>query len=163
MYIMSCYKDSELQFDSEMVLCIEEREDNFFTSDDASYNKKHDNVMFITWSGKYDTFCVKGKRQNAGKRDFAPYSFCLETDDLLIEFLRTMVSDNYINVTLYNYNNIYNDGCELDVYDYDYEFFEDNKEIDYELVAYDGICLSESSKNVRRMLSMLKNSYNIEK
>jgi hypothetical protein len=151
------YNDSELQFDSSLVLCIEECEDSSYELGNMPTDKV-DNVMFIYWNASENTFCIKGKRQNIGKRDYPPYSFCLDTIDLVIDFISSLTSDNIINATLYNYNNI---DSQEDVYLLDYEFFESNKDTNYELAGYDGIVLKKSKKRIATFLRMVKEAYNL--
>jgi len=150
------YNDSELQFDSNLVLCIEECEDSSYELGRMPTDKI-DNVMFIYWYASENTFCIKGKRQNIGKRDYPPYSFCLDTIDSVIDFISSLTSDNCINTILYNYNNL---NSHEDIYELDYEFFEQNKDVNYELAGYDGMVLMKSKKRIATFLRMLKDTYN---
>ena len=153
------YKDSDLQFDSKLVLCIEECEY------DNTVINNIDHRMFIVWSPLQNTFCIKGKRQNVGGRDYPPYSFCFESINSVVEFINSLTCDNKINVTLYNYNNI--DGLESDspqdcLYNLDYEFFEINMDPNYELSGCEGFSASTDAAFIASMLRSVKEAFNID-
>lgn len=142
------YNGSELQMDTELILCIEEH-------DNIHKPKSIDNKIFIGWDINEKNYYVRGKRQDIGSRKFVPYAFNSDSTKSLYIFLSFVVSDSRpISVILYNYNNISNS----DVTDLTYEFFEDNAEKNKEISAYDNVKLNNC--DIIKMLYMLKNMYN---
>lgn len=142
------YNDSELQMDTQFILCIEEHD-----------NKKDENSidtrLFIGYSSRDDDYFVRGKRQDMGSRKFVPYGFRCDSEDELDDFIYFVVGPrSSTSIILYNFNNlegIYDD-------DLTYEFFESHIDRDYEVVAYDGVKLRRSQ--ITKYLRMLKNTYN---
>lgn len=142
------YNGSELQMDTELILCIEEH-------DKLDNPKSIDNKIFIGWDINEKNYYVRGKRQDIGFRKFVPYAFNSDSTKSLYIFLSFVVSDSRpISVILYNYNNISNS----DVTDLTYEFFESNAEKNKEISAYDNVKLNNC--DIIKMLYMLKNMYN---
>jgi len=142
------YNDSELQMDTQFILCIEEHD-----------NKKNENSidtrLFIGYSSRDDDYFVRGKREDMGCREFVPYGFRCDSEDELYDFIEFVVGPrSSTSIILYNFNNlegIYDD-------DLTYEFFESHTDRDYEVVAYDGVKLRRSQ--ITKYLRMLKNTYN---
>jgi hypothetical protein len=142
------YNDSELQQDTFLILCLEEVDD-----DDI------DNRVFIGWCNGTKNFIVRGKRTDIGPNQFVPYSFHCETANALYTFLEfTLGKTANLNMTLYNYNNIYNtlledEGDCKSTNVLTYEFFEAHMHKDYEISGYDMAKLSR--KHMLRYLKML--------
>lgn len=140
------YNDSDVQFYSRLILCIEERDSK---TDPVSI----DNRIFIGWCHDAQEYFVRGKRQDMSTSNYIPYAFqCKFTDDLydFIEFL--LGAKGKKSLTLYNYNNIYPET------DLTYEFFEDLMNYNYEIAGYDNIKLSRH--HIKKQLRLLKNIYN---
>lgn len=150
------YNDSDLQMDSKLILCIEEydnrEEQNFI-----------DTRLFIGWSNQDNDYFVRGKRQDIGSIEFVPYAFRCDSTDELFDFIEFVVGPGKNkSVTLYNFNNIdTNSNFSVENLKDDeltYEFFEENMDKNYEIVAYDGIKIRRSQ--FKKYLRMLKNMYN---
>lgn len=145
------YKDSELQMDSSLILCIEEH-DNKENFDSI------DNRIFIGYDITDNDYYVRGKRQDSTRCEYVPYAFhCDSANELydFIEFVTGGILDN-ISIILYNYNNISNELSD----DLTYDFFEDQMDSSYEIVAYDRVTLNRDL--MVKNLNMLKNMYNWE-
>ena len=143
------YNDSELQMDTEFILCIEEH------TDDDVIDNSIDTRLFIGYSSRDDDFYVRGKRQDIGSREFVPYAFrCVSSNDLydFIEF--ALGNCKRASVVLYNFNNL--DGFKDDELTYD--FFERTMDRNYEVAAYDGVKLKRGK--IIKYLRMLRNMYN---
>ena len=144
-----CYKDSDLQMDSRLVLCIEEH-------DSKKDKKSIDNRLFIGWSNKDNDYFIRGKRQDIGKHEFVPYSFRCKSSNDLYDFIQfTIGGCKTTSLVLYNFNNMYNFYDD----DFTYEFFEENIDRNYEIAAYDNIRINSY---IKKYLRMLKNMYNWE-
>lgn len=144
---MMTYKDSELQLDSRLILCIEEH-------DSKENENSIDNRMFIGWSFKKNEFFIIGKRQDTGFLEFVPYVFYCKTVDETYEFIRFVIGTRETtSLVLYNYNNT------LDKEDNElsYEFFEMYMDKNYEISAYDNVRLNKGK--LTSLLRMLKCIY----
>lgn len=144
------YNDSENQTNSQLILCIEEK-------DGIQGPNSVDTRMFIGWNRGVNDFFVRGKRQDINDKEFVPYAFHCECASDLYDFIDFVVGvDENISLTLYNFNNI----DEMKDCDMTYEFFEDNMDRNYEIVAYDHMQLKRST--ILKCLKMLRNTYNWE-
>jgi hypothetical protein len=138
------YNDSELQMDSQFILCIEELD-----------NSSIDTRLFIGYSELDNDYYIRGKRQDTGSREFVPYAFRCNSTNGLYDFIEFVIcSYNKINIILYNFNNL--EGTNDD--ELTYEFFESQTDRDYEVVAYDGVKLKR--RQIKKYLRILKNTYN---
>lgn len=138
------YNGSELQMDSKLILCIEEK----------TNQNSIDNRLFIGWSNKDNDYYVRGRRQF---KDCVPFAFRCESTDKLYDFIKFIVETNNVSIILYNYNNI----DSLGVVNYDeltYEFFEEYIDKHYEITAYDNIKVKRSQ--IKKHLKMLRELYN---
>jgi hypothetical protein len=138
------YNDSELQMDTNFILCIEEQDSELI-----------DTRLFIGYSEIDNSYYVRGKRQDLGNKEFVPYAFyCNSTCDLY-DFIECVICPySRINIILYNFNNL--EGKNND--DLTYEFFEEHIDRNYEVVAYD--CINLKRKMMKKYLRILKNTYN---
>jgi hypothetical protein len=140
------YNDSELQMDTQFILCIEEYD-----------NRSIDTRLFIGYSSRDDDYFVRGKRQDIGSKEFVPYAFRCESTNDLYDFIEFAIGPrSRSSVILYNFNNL--EGIHDD--DLTYEFFEEHIDRDYEVAAYDHVKLKRSQ--IKKYLRMLKNTYNWE-
>ena len=142
------YNDTELQMDTNLILCIEEHD---CEHDDTLI----DNRVFIGWNIQDSDYYVRGKRQDTKNSKYVPYAFhCDSTSDMynFIEFV--MGTKRNVSVTLYNYNNI----DEMADSDLTYDFFEEQMDHQYEIVAYDDVKLKRSQ--TVKYLRMLQSTYN---
>lgn len=144
----SYYQDSELQMDSNLILCIEEK-----------HNDNVDSRIFIGWSTSDNDFYVRGKRVGKKNNDkYVPYAFhCEKVSDLCNFLLFVIGRECNASITLYNYNNIDNVSDD----DLTYEFFEELMDKYYEIAGYDNAQLSK--KMLVSYLNMLKKTYNWSK
>ena len=143
------YTDSEIQTDTELILCIEEYEDK-------TYNQTSiDNRIFIGYSMADKDFYVRGKRQDIRDREYVPYAFRSEYESVLHNFVSFAVGkNNPLSITLYNYNNkVYKTPD-----DYNYEFFETHMDPNYAIATYD--CKELDKADFFNYLSILKFTYN---
>jgi hypothetical protein len=141
------YNDSELQMNSQLILCIEENEDK---------NDKiiTDTRMFIGWDNDHKNYFVRGKREDTKTSSCVPYGFKCDSKESLNDFVKFILGDSNINIILYNFNNI----NEMDYTDLTYEFFENNMDRNYEITGYDNVKLRH--KQFQTLLLLLKNMYN---
>lgn len=129
------YRDSELQMDSHLILCIEELE----VKDDF---KTLDNRIFIGWDKETQQFYLRGKRQNIGSKDFVPYALSYSSADNLFDFIQFTVGTNETSsVVLYNFNNV--NRLKLD--DLTYDYLESLIDKNYEIAGYDRVKIRRKS------------------
>lgn len=144
------YLDSEIQGQSELVLCIEER-------DKKSNYSSIDTRLFVIWSDSKDSYLIWGKRQDINNHTFVPYTFRVETISELYDFIDLVIGKTYSS-TIYNYNNI-ESGKK---YYLTYEFLEKYMDRRYEVVAYDNVKKKNSYKFLATNLNLLKSVYNVK-
>ena len=147
------YKDSELQMDINLILCIEEHDPDL---DQDSVDTR----LFIGWNNLDNDYFIRGKRENIYSKDFVPYAFHCDSTDELYDFIEFVVGkQRKTSIILYNYNNIngYTD-FKLKADDLTYDFFEKYMDRNYEIAAYDGINLRR--REIKKYLRLLKNMYN---
>jgi hypothetical protein len=135
------YTDSYLQNNSEIVLCIEER-------DDERNYRFIDTRLFVFWDELTNDFVIAGKRDGA---QYIPYVFhCADTDSVL-SFIKLTIGNRKCSMVYYNYNNLFQQQ------DITYEYFEQNMNETYEIVAYDNIEINY--KKLKTTLRAIKNIY----
>ena len=141
------YNDSNLQMNSQLMLCIKERDNK---------ENKHsiDTVMFIGWSYTDNAYYIRGKRQDICDSNFVPYAFHCENDYDLYNFIEFVVgSKKTSSIILYNFNNI----SEMECNDITYEFLEENMNFNYEIAGYDNVKVKRLE--IVKYLKMLKNVF----
>ena len=142
------YLDSDIQTDTMLILCIEE-------CDNKSEENAIDNRVFIGWSITDKDFFIRGKRQNFGKCEYAPYAFRTKNIDSLYDFLEFVIGcRSNASVKLYNYNNVVN----WDPDEITYDFLEQYLDANYEIAGYDNINIDYV--RITRLLKMVKTCYN---
>ena len=133
------------QTDSYLTLCIEER-----GNDDYSTIK---NRLFFSYDVEQETYVVYGKCHRLDT-DNEAYFFRADKSTDMYKFVKFVIGKESCNsYTLYNYNNM-----PFDLEGVDYDFMESNRDVRYEIAAYDEIQLSK--RRFRKNLRMLKNVYN---
>ena len=133
------------QTDSYLTLCIEERGD-----DDYSTIK---NRLFLSYDVDQESYVVYGK-SNRSATDNEPYFFRADKSTDMYKFVKFVIGKESCNsYTLYNYNNM-----PFDLEGVDYDFMESNRDVRYEIAAYDEVRLSK--RDFRKNLRMLKYVYN---
>ncbi len=143
------YNDSELQMDTNFILCIEEY-------DNKKSKNPIDTRLFIGYSSKDDDYYVRGKRQDIGSKEFVPYAFRCDSTNDLYDFIEFAVGPrSKTSIILYNFNNL--EGTIIDD-DLTYEFFESCIDRNYEVAAYDNVRLKRHQ--ITKYLRILKNTYN---
>ena len=140
------YNDSELQMSSRFILCIEE-------IDRINMNSPIDTRLFIGWSKKDNEYFVRGKRSDIRQTQFVPFAFQCKSKYDLYEFIEFAVGKE-INITFYNFNNIY----ALPTTDLTYELFEKQMDKNYEVTGYDKVSMTRSK--IVKLLKLLKHTYN---
>lgn len=136
------YNDSNLQMNSQLILCIKEHDNNDLI----------DTIMFIGWDYTDNVYYIRGKRQDICDKNFVPYAFQCENVYEMYNFIEFVIGcKKTSSIILYNFNNI----TEMECNDITYEFLEENIDINYEIAGYDNV-------KVRRLqlvkyLKMLKN------
>ena len=139
------YNDSNLQMNSQLILCIKEHDN---TKDKSSI----DTIMFIGWSYTDNLYYIRGKRQDISDKNFVPYAFKCENEIDIYNFIEFVVgSNNTSSIILYNFNNI----SEMECNDITYEFLEENMDINYEIAGYDKVKVARLE--IVKCLKMLKN------
>ena len=133
------------QTDSYLTLCIEERGD-----DEYSTVK---NRLFLSYDVDQESYVVYGK-SNRLATDNEPYFFRADKSTDMYKFVKFVIGKESCNsYTLYNYNNM-----PFDLEGVDYDFMESNRDVRYEIAAYDEVRLSK--RDFRKNLRMLKYVYN---
>jgi hypothetical protein len=143
------YNDSELQTDTHFVLCVEE-------CDNTNDKYPIDTRLFIMWHEKNKDYMVRGRRQDVRTSNYVPYAFHCETARNLYDFMKLVMDNARVNITLYNFNNI---GL-MCLNDITYEFLEDGMNKNYEVTGYDDCILNKY--DILKYLKILKNTYNWE-
>ena len=139
------YEDSDMQFTSKPVLCVEEY-------DHVHLGRKKGNVdmrMFIYFDDETEHYVVYGRRNEKKKSlpKYVPFRFEATKMRSMIEFMMySMDRDSRCSTTLYNFNNMMEEDVELC-----YEFFEDNMSSSYEIVGYDDeqICYKTFERSLK--------------
>ena len=143
------YNDSELQFNSKLILCIEE-------CDELTDENLIDTRVFIGWNHMSKDYFIFGKRQDTSNSAYVPFFFHCTKAQNLYDFVWGIIDmDNTVTVTLYNYNNI---TAEQNL---SYEFFENNMDPNYEIIAFDDVN-TVKKKSILKYLSMLRHMYTYE-
>ena len=139
------YTDSELQTNTQLILCIEE-------CDSRSTICPIDARLFIGWCHETATFFVRGRRDDTLTSNYVPYAFhcILECD--LYNFIKFVLGESNSNIILYNFNNI----IQTNVDEITYEFLENNMEQNYEIAGYNDFKLKRS--DCLTYLRMLRNT-----
>jgi hypothetical protein len=127
----SVYNDSELQMDTQLILCFEERDENNETS-------PIDIRLFIGWS-RDNSFFVRGKRQDYRMGSYVPFAFHTESVKVLGSFIELTTGLSNMNIILYNFNNM----TDLKTKELTYEFFDEQLDKNYEICAYDKMRLTQ--------------------
>ena len=140
------YPETELQMDTEFILCIEEVD-----SDNNRY--PIDTRLFICWNEPHNSYFVRGRRQDTQRSAYVPFAFNCASSRALFDIIKFIVGYNNINIILYNFNKTY----DMDLDDLTYEFFEKHMNTNYEIGGYND--LKCRRKNMIRWLMMLQNSY----
>jgi len=146
------YNDSNLQMNSQLILCIKEHD----TKEHDSIENKNsiDTIMFIGWSYTDNVYYIRGKRQDISKNNFVPYAFTCENEIDIYNFIEFVVgSNNTSSIILYNFNNI----SEMECNDITYEFLEENMDINYEIAGYDKVKVARLE--IVKCLKLLKNVF----
>ena len=140
------YNDSELQMDTQLILCFEERDDDNATS-------PIDTRLFIGWS-RDNYFFVRGKRQDYIMGRYVPFVFHTDSVKDLCNFIELTIGLSNMNIILYNFNNI----IDLKDKELTYEFFDEQLDKNYEICAYDKIRLTKKKLiNYLRILKCTRN------
>ena len=125
------YTDSELQTNTQLILCIEE-------CDSRSTICPIDARLFIGWCHETATFFVRGRRQDTKSTDYVPYSFRFKSVIEVYNFVEfVMGKKDTTNIILYNYNNMASFDCE----EFTYDFFQENLDKNYEIAGYNDMKL----------------------
>jgi len=144
MYTMAdfIYNDSELQMETQLILCFEERDDDNETS-------PIDIRLFIGWS-RDNYFFVRGKRQDFMMGKYVPFTFHTDSVKDLCNFIELTIGLSNMNMILYNFNNM----IDLKDKELTYEFFDEQRDKNYEICAHDEIRLTK--KTLINYLRILK-------
>jgi len=142
---MAEYLDSELQNNSHIVWCIEELDDDMLTGIDTR--------MFIFWDYYTEDYVVAGCRLTKNKSASVPYVLHFDNSQSVKHFIKMVFEDRECCLVLYNYNNM------NAVEEYTFEFFDDNVNLAYEIIAYDRVTMDYN--RVRHILRMLRDSYGL--
>jgi hypothetical protein len=139
------YNDSDLQMNSQLILCIKEH-------DSVDRNNSVDTIMFIGWSHIDNLYYIRGKRQDIGDNNFVPYAFHSENVFDLFSFVEFVIGTRKTSsIILYNFNNINDMNCN----DITYDFLEEHMDINYEIAGYDNVKVKRLQ--LEKYLKMLKN------
>ena len=113
-----------------------------------------DTTLYIIYDKKNNNYLIRGERKSTSKSQSCNYSFTCDFPSELADFIGYVISsDNRINESLFNYDNLpYLSN------DITYGFLHNNEHIDYEISGYDNRKLKR--KNILGNLRMLKYIYN---
>jgi hypothetical protein len=118
-------------------------------------NNTLDNMLFIMWDNRSQTYYLCGKRLDSPSMQYPPYALNCSNVKSLSKFIECVVGqDELCSVTLYNFNNIDDMAKE----DLTYEFFLSMVDKQYEICGYDGI--NSSSSYFYDLVKMLSSFYN---
>ncbi len=138
------YNDSNLQMNSQLILCIKEHDNNDLI----------DTIMFIGWDYIDNVYYIRGKRQDIGDNNFVPYAFQSDQIYEIYNFIEFVIGyKTPSSIILYNFNNINEMKCN----DITYEFLEENIDINYEIAGYDNVKIRRLQ--LVKCLKMLKNMF----
>ena len=148
---MNTYPDSDIQYYSKMVLCIEEYKNPEHEYNDANIDMR---VYIYYNDNKYKIY---GKRHETEKSiqkkngpKYVPFYFECEKKKEMISFIKLITDvDTYVTIGLYNYNNMFN-------HDICYEFFEQQQDKYYEIVAFDYVTIHSKNITLNRAMNMIK-------
>ena len=146
------YNDSNLQMNSQLILCIKayEGEENYSKEN----NNSIDTIMFIGWSYTDNVYYIRGKRQDISDKNFVPYAFKSENENNLYNFIEFVVSFKQPStIILYNFNNI----SEMECNDITYEILEEHMDINYEIFGYENVKVTRLE--IVKCLKLLKNLF----
>ncbi len=143
------YTDSELQTNTQLILCIEE-------CDSRSTFCPIDARLFIGWSHETSTFFVRGRRDDTRTSNYVPYAFRCILERDLYDFIKFVLGKSNSNIILYNFNNI----IQTNVDEITYEFLENNMDQNYEIAGYNDYKPKRS--DFLTYLRMLRNSSTFE-
>jgi len=143
------YTDSELQTNTQLILCIEE-------CDSRSTFCPIDARLFIGWSHETGTFFVRGRRDDTRTSNYVPYAFQCVFERDLYDFIKFVLGKSNSNIILYNFNNI----IQTNVDEITYEFLENNMDQNYEIAGYNDYKPKRS--DFLTYLRMLRNSSTYE-
>ena len=119
------YGDSEEQTRSKLVMHIN------------SYNETGDTIqmsLFIGWDSVKNDYFVRGRRPDTNNSSNIPFAFhCDDTNDLYDFIVLIMGKEGKKDVTIYNFNNIFD--LRDEEYVWNFEFFETNIDPNYEIVS----------------------------
>ena len=119
------YADSDLQTNTQLILCIEE-------CDSRSTTCPIDARLFIGWSYQTCKFFVRGRRNDIRTSSYVPYAFQCVFERDLYDFIKFVLDKSNSNIILYNFNNI----SQTNVNEITYEFLENNMDQNYEVAGY---------------------------
>jgi hypothetical protein len=138
------YNDSNLQMNSQLILCIKEHDNNDLI----------DTIMFIGWDYIDNVYYIRGKRQDICDNNFVPYAFQCDQIYEIYNFIEFVIGyKKPSSIILYNFNNINEMKCN----DITYEFLEENIDINYEIAGYDNVKIRRLQ--LVKCLKMLKNMF----
>lgn len=150
---MSNNLEEEVEQNSCLVLCIEERgEDN--------YNQV-DTRLFVTYDFVEDTYVLYGKKHNKMDKndghlitDFQPFFFRFAKKKHIYNCIEYLISrESNCSFTMYNYDNMpYN--CNT----VNYDDLADNMNFNYDLVTYDYVKIRR--RKLLPVISLLRNAFN---
>jgi len=135
------------EYNSLMVLCIEERE---------FIGNSIDTRLFIVYDHENNTFIILGKRSATERIDPEPYKFNYKYKNDLYEFIKVILNDN-VNIIMYNFTSL-----ESNTIDYNYYLFETKMNEKDEITARDSVSL-RNNKIIVNCLDSLKKSFNFDR
>ena len=148
------YIDSDMQHYSKLVLSIEE----YIKNNKGYISSNLDMRVFIYYDK--NQFVIYGKRQDSSKNmkkgvyKYVPFYITCKTKNDTIRFMKFITgSKSLVSIGLYNYNNILT--MEDPYYEINYEFFEENQDKYYELIAFDNESLYDKDNSLEQGLDVL--------
>ena len=143
------YNDTHGQTESKLIL--------FFTN--KNNKGSIDRCLFVGWDSTNKDYFVRGRRQDiisqTQQTDFVPFAFHCDSTHDLFDFIQLVLGRGEKNISLYNYNNLFDPNSKES--DMNYEFFESYLDKDYEIVKYQ---TNLNRMETVRTLRMLQNMYN---
>ena len=145
--------NNEREIDSCVVLCFEERDnpDDYESIDTRIFvSYDHESKSYVINGRRLDVFSKSGRNRT----NFKPFMFCVKESADVAEFIYTIFNKkNMMSYTLYNYNNLPEDACELT-----YDFMESNMDREYEISAFDNVGIKKAI--IKRVVRMARHMFN---
>lgn len=148
---MNTYPDSDMQYYSKMVLCVEEYKNPEKEYTDSNIDMRvyvyYNNNKYIIYGKRHET---KKSIQKKNGPKYVPFYFECEKKKEMISFIQFITDpDTKVTIGLYNYNNMFD-------HEICYEYFEQQQDRYYEIIVFDNVILNGKNKTLDNAMNMIK-------